>query len=416
MKTAGYDDWLEKAKLDDHSRRKHKILREYFRQYLIVRCQLPKRERFRLAIVDGFAGGGRYNCGSAGSPVIFLEELENTLDAINTQRAVQGISPIEIEAMLVFNDASRDVVELLRSRCEPLVAAIKDKASKLHIQTQYFSDPFEVAYPAMKAIVEGGRYRSVIFNLDQYGHADVQVATVQDIMRTTASTEVFYTFAIQTLVTYLSQRDPELLERQLRHLSVTPEQLRHLDDKLMSKKEWLGAAEKTVYEALKSCAPFVSPFSIRNPDGWRYWMLHLANNYRARQVYNNILHDNGELDHFGRSGLRMFNYNPTNEGRLYLFKDDDRAAARNQLHSDIPKLVMEAGDVMPMSDFYESAYSATPAHKDDIHSAMLENEDLEVLTPDGGVRRKGNTISVEDTLRLKRQRSFFPMFATKPKL
>ncbi len=414
MKTAGYD-WLEKAKLDDHSRRKHKILREYFRQYLTVRCQMPQQTRFRIAIVDGFAGGGRYNCGASGSPLIFVEELESTLAAINTHRAVQGLGAIEIEALLVFNDASPDVVDLLRSHCEPLVAQIKDTPSKLHIRTQYFSAPFEAVYQEMKAVVVGGRYRSVIYNLDQYGHADVNVATVQDIMRTTQSTEVFYTFAIQTLLTYLSDRNPELLLRQLRHLGVTPEKLRRLDDRMMTKPQWLGAAEKIVYETLEACAPYVSPFSIRNPDGWRYWMLHLANNYRARQVYNNVLHDNGELDHFGRSGLRMFNYNPENEGRLYLFKADDRTAALNQLHSDIPKLVTEAGDAMQMSDFYEAAYSATPAHMNDIHEAMLENEDLEVRTPDGGVRRKGNTISVEDTLRLKRQRSFFPMFSTTPK-
>jgi three-Cys-motif partner protein len=375
---------------------------------------MPQQSRFRLAIVDGFAGGGRYNCGAPGSPLIFVEELQNTLAAINIQRAVQGLGAIEIEALLVFNDASPDVVDLLRSHCEPLVAAIKDTPSKLHIRTQYFSGPFEEVYQSMKTVVVGGRYRSVIYNLDQYGHADVNVATVQDIMRTTQSTEVFYTFAIQTLLTYLSDKNPDLLLRQLRHLGITAEKLRRLDDQVMTKPQWLGAAEKIVYETLEACAPYVSPFSIRNPDGWRYWMLHLANNYRARQVYNDVLHDNGELDHFGRSGLRMFNYNPENEGRLYLFKDDDRAAARAQLHNDIPKLVTEAGDAMPMSDFYEAAYSATPAHKDDIHSAMLANEDLEVLTPDGGVRRKGNTISVGDILRLKRQRSFFPMFESKP--
>lgn len=409
MKTSGYD-WLEKAKLDDHSRRKHKILREYFRHYLTVRCQMPQQTRFRLAIVDGFAGGGRYKCGSAGSPLIFLEELERTIEAINTHRAVQGLGAIEIEAMLVFNDASRDVVELLRSHCEPMVAAIRDTRSKLHIQTRYFSEPFEVAYPEMKQVVVQGRYRSLLFNLDQYGHADVKAATIQDIMRTTASTEVFYTFAIETLLAYLSDRNPALLQRQLKHLGIAPDKLDHLDRTTMTKPEWLGAAERIVFEALESCAPYVSPFSIRNPDGWRYWMLHFANNYRARQVYNNILHTNGELNHFGRSGLRMFNYNPANEGRLYLFESDDRLAAREQLFSDIPMLISEAGDAMPMSDFYEVAYSATPAHADDIHVAMIENEDLEVLTPEGGVRRKGNTISVGDTIRLKRQRSFFPMF------
>ena len=52
--------WASGAKLEDHSRRKHKILREYFANYLGVRCQLPQQTQFRLAIVDGFAGGGRY--------------------------------------------------------------------------------------------------------------------------------------------------------------------------------------------------------------------------------------------------------------------------------------------------------------------------------------------------------------------
>ena len=93
MKTDGYA-WPQGAELDDHSRRKHKILREYFHQYLTVRCQLPQQSKFRLAIVDGFSGGGRYQCGSAGSPIIFIEELDRALEAINLRRAMQGLGAI----------------------------------------------------------------------------------------------------------------------------------------------------------------------------------------------------------------------------------------------------------------------------------------------------------------------------------
>ena len=50
-------EWAAGAALEEHSRRKHKILREYFFNYLTVRCQLPHQSRFRLAIIDGFAGG-----------------------------------------------------------------------------------------------------------------------------------------------------------------------------------------------------------------------------------------------------------------------------------------------------------------------------------------------------------------------
>ena len=37
--------WADGATLEDHSRRKHKILREYFYQYLVVRCQIPQQAR-----------------------------------------------------------------------------------------------------------------------------------------------------------------------------------------------------------------------------------------------------------------------------------------------------------------------------------------------------------------------------------
>ena len=47
MATKQYD-WAGGATLEEHSRRKHKILREYFFDYLTVRCQSPHQSRFRL--------------------------------------------------------------------------------------------------------------------------------------------------------------------------------------------------------------------------------------------------------------------------------------------------------------------------------------------------------------------------------
>jgi three-Cys-motif partner protein len=68
-------DWDGGAELEVHTKKKHSILREYFRQYLIIRCQLPQQEKFRLAIVDGFSGAGLYKCGNFGSPLIFVDVL-----------------------------------------------------------------------------------------------------------------------------------------------------------------------------------------------------------------------------------------------------------------------------------------------------------------------------------------------------
>jgi hypothetical protein len=68
------------------------------------------------------------------------------------------------------------------------------------------------------------------------------------------------------------------------------------------------------------------------------------------------------------------------------------------------------GDAVGVGEFYSSIYNMTPAHMDDVHAAIIENPDLEVRTESGGERRKATTIGPGDTLRMKRQRSFFPIF------
>jgi hypothetical protein len=73
-------------------------------------------------------------------------------------------------------------------------------------------------------------------------------------------------------------------------------------------------------------------------------------------------------------------------------------------------VVTDFGDAVGVGQFYGSIYNMTPAHTDDIHSAMLENSDLEVVTEAGGERRKPNTIRADDQLRMKRQRTLFPIF------
>jgi hypothetical protein len=125
-----------------------------------------------------------------------------------------------------------------------------------------------------------------------------------------------------------------------------------------------------------------------------------------------ILHQNSSSQaHFGRSGLHMLAYDPSEtDSMLYVFDEAGRAQAKKQLHDDIPRYIANYGDTIGVGDFYAGIYNATPAHMLDINSAIIENPDLEVITEDGGERRKANTIRIGDTLRMKNQRSFFPMF------
>ena len=403
--------WTDGATLEDHSRRKHKILREYFFEYIKVRCSIPQQGKFRLAVIDGFSGAGRYSCGSSGSPIIFIEELRRASEAINLHRISQGLSTVDIECLLILNDADPAATDLLEKNCQPLIADTKDNFPRLHLTTRFMSQPFESCYQEVKSIIECGKYKNVIFNLDQCGNSYVSNDIIRDIMQSTRSAEVFYTFLIQPLITFLSRKNPNRLARLLRPLGVDEAALHRLEAH-MGKNAWLGAAEKLVFEEFKSCATFASPFSIHNPNGWRYWFIHFSNRHRARQVYNDILHNNSSAQaHFGRSGLNMLAYDPRHEdGSLYLFDISGRNLAKSQLLDDIPRIITEFGDAMKVGDFYHNIYNATPAHNDDIHTAIIENPDLEVITPTGGTRKKAPAITAEDIIRRKRQWSFYPMF------
>ncbi len=404
-------DWAAGAKLEEHTKRKHRILREYFFNYLRVRCQHPHREVFRLAVIDGFAGGGRYECGSAGSPIIFIEEIRNAINAINLNRVEQNLRTIEIECLFIFNDDIPEAIEILKSNIAPLHAEVKDSVRGLQIHVVYLNEKFETAYGRVKQHLEQSRVRNVIFNLDQYGYKHVERNTLLDILQSYSSAEIFYTFAITSLLTFLQKSDPKKLMAQLAPIGLNEGDLHRLDGK-MSNHQWLGTAERIVFETFQDCASYVSPFSINNPGGWRYWLIHFANNYRARQVYNDILHQNsGAQAHFGRSGLNMLSYDPAHDdGNLYLFDMSGQNVARKQLLDDIPRLISESGDVMDVGEFYNSIYNMTPAHMDDIHSAIMDNPDIEVITPAGGERRKANTIGIGDSIKLRKQRSFYPVF------
>jgi len=381
--------WVAGAVLEEHSRRKHKVIAEYVARYLTVRCQLPQQSRFRLAIVDGFAGGGQYKCGSPGSPLIFINELRVATEQFNIKRQAEGMSPLDIECLLILNDFDKETVELLKTNAASLIAEIKENVPKLHLRVEYRNEKFDELYPEVKQLLERGSYHNVLFNLDQCGTGSVEINTIGDIVASFTSVEIFYTFGIQTLLTFLHQTDRGALARQLAPFGVSPDDLSQLDG-LMTKDA-----------------------SIHNPDGWRYWLIHFANSVRARQEYNNILHQNSSAQaHFGRSGLHMLSYDPSEaDSMLYMFDAAGRAEAKKQLHDDIPRFITNYGDAIPVGEFYASIYNATPAHMHDINSAIIENPDLEVITEQGGgERRKANMIKTSDILRLKQQRSFFPFF------
>lgn len=400
-------DWEGGAILEDHSKRKHKILKEYFKRYLEERLKNPMTGSFRLALVEGFSGGGRYSNGEVGSPILLASTLLATVNEINALRAEKGWKLVHVKCLMFLNDASQVATHLLQSEMAETIAEAMDHP-QVDLEVEFSTGLFEDKIRDIVAKIREKRFHNVLYNLDPCGHSHVSRQTLTTLITSEKSVEIFLTYMVDSLVSFLSQTDPASVADRLRYLDLNPRSL-PLSDDICSKTAWLGNMERLVFDAFKESAPFMAPFSINNPKGWRYWFMHFASRHRARQVYNDVLHDNSSQQaHFGRSGLRMLEYDPSHEdGSLYLFDQSSRNTAKAQLPDDIPRLISDGGDTIVVEDFYRSIYNQTPAHSDDIHAAIFENSDLEVLTEKGNPRRHPHTISSTDCIRIKKQLSFY---------
>lgn len=397
------------AVLGDHSRKKHQILERYFEKYLETRCANPMQSRFRIAIVDGFSGAGFYACGSPGSPIIFIRTLIRAVNNINLKRRLEGVkTSLEVDCFLVMNDTNQFAIKQLRVSVNIELERLKESCSFLKIIPHYINNKFEKCYSDIKELVVKGKYSNVFFNLDQCGYSHVSKFIVRDIMNSWRSPEVLLTFMFSSMLAFLSEKTidnsslDDCLIRKIKEV-----------DRLSSKVERLAITEQVIFGYLKDAAPFSSPFAINNPEGWKYWLIHFARSFRARQVYNDVLHELEHVQiHAGRSGLEMLSYDPRDECQIYLFDQDSREQAKLYLYDDIPRFMTDYNNRLPISmeSFYMSTYNETPAHSDDIHDAVLSNPELEVLTDKNKPRRKATAIRSSDTLRLKNQRTFFSMF------
>jgi three-Cys-motif partner protein len=75
--------------IEEHSRAKLNVLRQYLRAYLSRLSQGPFRDEFKLDLVDGFSGGGTFSDGEqllSGTPLIMIEECEDAKERLNRNR------------------------------------------------------------------------------------------------------------------------------------------------------------------------------------------------------------------------------------------------------------------------------------------------------------------------------------------
>jgi len=120
--------------IQDHSLAKHQVLARYLRVYIDVLTANVAMDSFRIALVDGFAGGGVYQTTRGdlhhGSPLQMVDAMVDAEITANERRKKQ----FHLDVNLFFVERSPRNLEVLRATLANHAAAQRYlREERLHI-------------------------------------------------------------------------------------------------------------------------------------------------------------------------------------------------------------------------------------------------------------------------------------------
>lgn len=375
--------------LEPHSEAKLQVLRSYVEDYICILCADSfGREQFRITLVDGFAGGGMYATGKAGSPFVLLEAVETAEARINSGGREK---PLAVDCHFYFVEEDPDAFECLAT--ELAKSKYRDRIGKtIFLMKGAFQNcQAEIIEKSKSRFSRGGS--RVIFFLDQCGYTDVNPKMLRSIStHLNHKSEFIINFAVDWLADFIGETDN--FRKIFPSLGLQSELT--ADDLILAKEnsghDWRYVVESLVGPAFRKIAgsPFFSPFYVAPVGTHRgYWLLHLAPHSRARSAMLDVYWRNANGHrHFGHPGLNMLQYRPDADPTGYLhgmaFDDMTRQNAKTALLVDFARVIRDSHAYgVPFKDFADMYCNQTIANND------LMAETLEQLAIDGQIVVKG---------------------------
>lgn len=409
--------------IQQHSIAKHRILQSYLAAYFKTLISSPRQDVLRLTLVDGFAGGGLYVHNDThklvkGSPFIFLDATREASYLINKDRR----KPVRLEVDYFFVEAERHAHSHLEKalRDEGYGAQI---GSTIQLRHSKFQDQADSIIEFIKR--KSPRNGRSIFALDQYGYKEVPTQLIQKIFANLPGAEVILTFAVDCFLNYAS--DEKLTQSLLDEIGI-PDVLngRSIEDIKASERDWRLFIQSGLYRTLvtRCGAKHFTPFFIRNNKGHGdYWLIHLSQHHRARDVMTEVHWDNNNyFIHYGGAGLDMFQmvgYDPDHDANHrgqstlgFEFDDVARKASINALNEHIPRRVYANDEGVSFGVLFATTCNDSPASAEIYRESigqLIEQKIIEVVSVDGIKRRSAAQIRANDQIIAPSQRGLFTL-------
>lgn len=421
-------EWLVGSRpppIDPHSIVKHRIVRSYLERYIHVLMSNYMIDKLTLSIVDGFAGGGEYSADNVaqfhdGSPLIVVNTVVEQEAILNIGRE----KPRKVDAKYYFVEKSPANFEYLKT-----LLGARLPASRIGNDVLLFQEPF---HNVVATIIADIRKRAggerAIFILDQYAYDQVPTPLLRQIFENLKGAEVILTFNVDSLISFLSdskQSRAKLTEMGLaQYIDWTTIQSLKASDA----NAWRAAIQRDLAFGLVngSGARHHTIFYI-TPVGastWTYWLVHLSNNYKARdvmmelhwQLANHFSHylapDLFTLGYRANNDTKATGQNAMDFGEAHHFDVLAATQCKNGLAEKLVPLIHNWTGARAFGHLLDEIGSYTPATAEMIREALdpaIQTREVIATAVDGATRTKGSSLKATDILNASPQITFLPI-------
>ncbi|GHH61613.1 three-Cys-motif partner protein TcmP [[Pseudomonas] boreopolis] len=388
--------------------------------YLQTLVAGPGQDAISLTLVDGFAGGGLYvhedtRLPVLGSPFVFLQATQEAEALLSLDRK----KPLQFKLDYFFVEKERQAhAYLLKNLAE------RGYYNRVDRDIRVLHGTFEQHYPQILSFIhrKNPRVGRSIFLLDQYGYKDVPTSQIRQIFDRLPRAEVILTFAVDSFINFAGDNPATSL--QLKRLDI-PDLLkgRTFEEIKSNEKDVRLYIQSCMYQALvASCgAKYFTVFFIRTTGHGDYWLVHLSQHHRARDVMTTVhWNNNNHFIHYGGAGLQMFrtlgyttkdDADFTGQGELgFCFDKLASDASIRALARQIAPLVHERQDGITFEELFSSHCNSSPADSARYRQAieqLIEHKELVVVGDRGAHRHRASTIGERDLLKASPQTSFW---------
>ncbi len=368
---------------------KLRVLGRYLRTYFDVLNQDVRHDRFKLDLVDGFAGGGLYlHDGEyvAGSPLVMLDESRQAEQRLNEGRAKK----LRFDVSHHFVEKDPEHMRYLRSVLDDR-GYLRDK-DRIEFYDGSFDEVLDRIISNIRPLTrQSGRS---IFLLDQCGYTAADIRMVRRIGERLPNAEVILTVSIDAMLNFSTKENSvsRFASTGLRK-SRLEEVLHQGTDShrkaLMQRALPQLALDDTVFN-------WFTPFFLRPEKSRReLWFVHFSRNAKARDVMLDChWESHNSFAHYGESlGPKMLGHEALERSKVPLltFDDGDRKDMNAALTEEfMPELhgKLQAGPLpfVGVLDHFGNRTAATIADLRNIALAARNAGEIQIVGPDGRPR------------------------------